>query len=207
MYFWTYRLGKTLLEICLKSRLSEDPWTSNLVNGPKLCWNLNNSTFTIFIDPRGNTGLNSLSKWYAKSLDSLLTHWLPKTSFFFLIETIYSNIFRCNYLRNEKYFLFSFFFPFLNLGSSLKLFKKKMTFIADVFLNLMSPKHCTVDIWTRAVFIGFLDHCAGYSPGKTVSEWYAKCCDCLLTHSLLITSILFLIEKIYCIIYRCKITF
>ena len=34
-----------------KSPLSEDPSTSNMANGPKHCWKLNGSTFTIFIDP------------------------------------------------------------------------------------------------------------------------------------------------------------
>ena len=34
----------------LKSHVSEDPSTSNMVNPPKLCWNLNDSTFTIYID-------------------------------------------------------------------------------------------------------------------------------------------------------------
>ena len=38
------------LSKCLKSPVSEDPSTSDMVNGPKLCWNLNDSTFTIFID-------------------------------------------------------------------------------------------------------------------------------------------------------------
>ena len=33
-----------------------------------------------------------------------------------------------------------FFLDFLNLDSILKIFKKKMTLIADVFLNLRTPK-------------------------------------------------------------------
>ena len=61
------------------------------------------------------------------------------TSILFLIKTIYSNIFTCNYLRNEKYFL-NFFLPFRNLISILNIFQKKMNLIADVFLNLRSPK-------------------------------------------------------------------
>ena len=51
MYFWAYGLRKTYLDKCLKSLDSEDPSTSNMVNGPKHCWKLNDSTFTIFIDP------------------------------------------------------------------------------------------------------------------------------------------------------------
>ena len=51
MYSWTYGLGKTWLKKCLESRVSDDPSTSDMANGPKHCWNLNDSTFTIFFDP------------------------------------------------------------------------------------------------------------------------------------------------------------
>ena len=58
----------------------------------------------------------------------------------FLIETIYSNIFRSNYLRNEKYFL-NIFLHFQKLDSILNIFSKKMTLIPDVFLNLRARKN------------------------------------------------------------------
>ena len=54
----------------------------------------------------------------------LLTHWLPMISILLLTEVIYCNIFRCNYLRNQKYFL-NFFLHFLNLDSILNFFEKK----------------------------------------------------------------------------------
>ena len=37
MYFGTYRLRKTWLDKCLKSPVSQDPLTSNIVNEPKHC--------------------------------------------------------------------------------------------------------------------------------------------------------------------------
>ena len=61
-------------------------------------------------------------------------------SILFLIETIYSNIFRCNYLRSEKYCL-NFFLHFLNLDLIANIFWKKMTLIADVFLNSRTAKN------------------------------------------------------------------
>ena len=61
-------------------------------------------------------------------------------SILLLIETIYSNILKCNYLRNENYFL-NFFFNFRNLDWILNIFLKKMTLIADVFLNLRTRKN------------------------------------------------------------------
>ena len=62
------------------------------------------------------------------------------TSVLFLTEAIYCNIFRCIYLRNEKYFV-NFFLHFLNLESILNIFKKKMILIADVFLSILTQKN------------------------------------------------------------------
>ena len=141
MHFWTYTLTTKLLDKCLICPLSEDPPTSNMVNGLKHCWNVNVSTFAIFIDYcEGNWAGKSLSLWYAKYSDYFLTHWLPMTSILFLIETIYWKIYRCNYLTNKKVF-FNFFWHFENLDSILKVFKKKMTLIADVFLTLWALKN------------------------------------------------------------------
>ena len=50
MYFRNYRLRKMWFDKCLKSPISEHPFTGNVVNWPKHCFNLNDSAFTIFID-------------------------------------------------------------------------------------------------------------------------------------------------------------
>ena len=50
MYFRNYELPKAWLDQCLKSLVSEDPSKRNMVNGPKNCSNLKDSTFKIFID-------------------------------------------------------------------------------------------------------------------------------------------------------------
>ena len=126
MHFWTYRLQKTWLDKCLKSPVWEDSATSNVVNRPKLCWNLNHSTFTIFTDPcEGNSGWKSLCDWYAKFYDCLLTHWLPMTSILFLTEVIYCNIFRCNFLRIERYFPNFLFFLHSRSSHSILKFSTK----------------------------------------------------------------------------------
>ena len=52
MYFPKYRLRKTWLDKCLKSRLSDDLWTENMENSSKQWSNLNESSFAKFI----NTG-------------------------------------------------------------------------------------------------------------------------------------------------------
>ena len=45
-----FGLLRKWLDNCLKSPFSESPSTSDMVNGANHCCNLNNSTFTIFID-------------------------------------------------------------------------------------------------------------------------------------------------------------
>ena len=50
MFFRHYGLPKTWLDNCLERPISENLSTDNMVNGPKHCFNLNGSTFTIFID-------------------------------------------------------------------------------------------------------------------------------------------------------------
>ena len=44
MYFRNYGLPKTLLDQCLKSLVSDYPTKSNMVNTPKHCSNLNNTS-------------------------------------------------------------------------------------------------------------------------------------------------------------------
>ena len=63
------------------------------------------------------------------------------TSIFFLIDATYCNILRWNYVRNKKNVLNFFFLDFRYLDSILNIFKKKATLIADVFLNLRTPKN------------------------------------------------------------------
>ena len=50
MYFRYYRLGKSRLDICLKSPVSEESFIGKMVNRSKNCCNLNGSTVAIFYD-------------------------------------------------------------------------------------------------------------------------------------------------------------
>ena len=62
------------------------------------------------------------------------------TSILFLMETIFCNIFWFNYLRNKS--LSQFFFSILEISIKFCSFsKKKMTLIADEFLNLRTLKN------------------------------------------------------------------
>ena len=132
MYFSTSGLRKTWLDKCLKKPVSGNPLASNMANGPKHCWNLNGSNFTIFIGKcEGNSVAKSVSLWYAKYSDYFLTHWVHMTISLFFKLTIYCNILRCNYLRKKKVcwfffcFFFLFFFPFSNFRINLEYFHNK----------------------------------------------------------------------------------
>ena len=61
MYFRNYGLPKTWLDQCLKSPISEDPTKSNMVNAPKHCSNLRDTSFTIFINHWEVTFLTKVS--------------------------------------------------------------------------------------------------------------------------------------------------
>ena len=61
MCFRNYVFRNTWLDKCLKSPVSEEPGTGNMVNRLKHCFSINDSTFTIFNDHcEGN--------WVQKSL-------------------------------------------------------------------------------------------------------------------------------------------
>ena len=106
--FSKLRTPKTESDKRLKSPVSEDASTSNMVNVPKHCWNLHHIIFVILIDHwKVNWVGRSLSYWHAKYWDCLLTHLLPMKSILFLKELIQRYQLRCNYLRNKK-FLFMF---------------------------------------------------------------------------------------------------
>ena len=115
-----------------ESPVSDNPLTSKMENGSKHCSKMDDSTFTIFLDPcEGNLGLKSLSEWYAKCLDCLLNHILLITSILFLIETIYSKIF--SHLSQKRKLFSQFLFAFLKFRLNLYHFQKKLTLIAWMY--------------------------------------------------------------------------
>ena len=56
MHFSTYGLRKTSIDKFLKSPISDACVTSKMVERAKYCPKLNDSTFTIFIDPCESNG-------------------------------------------------------------------------------------------------------------------------------------------------------
>ena len=78
------------------------------------------------------------------------------TSILFLTENIRSNQFGSNYLKSGKLF-HNFFLHFQNLHEILNIFKKKMTFIADLFPKLRTPKDVVRYLSKKSRFKGLFD--------------------------------------------------
>ena len=112
-----------------------------------------------------------------------------------------------------------FLCPFFKSIRNFKYFQKKKILIDFVFPKLRTPKTSSYkclkspfwkDLLTRnmvnvlnhfwnlhhSTFIILIDHCQVNWVGKSLCFWNAKSWDCLLTHSLPMNSILFLIETI-----------
>ena len=71
MYLGNYGLRKRWLEKCLKTLVTDDTSTSNMVNGPKHCCILDDSILTIFIDHCGIIELQKVSFSTMKNLKTV----------------------------------------------------------------------------------------------------------------------------------------
>ena len=78
------------------------------------------------------------------------------TSILFVTENIWRNQFESNYLKNEKVFL-NFFLHFQNLHEISNICNKKMSFIADLFSKLRTPKNVVRYMSKKSRFQGPFD--------------------------------------------------
>ena len=78
------------------------------------------------------------------------------TSILFLTDTIERNQFGRYYLKNKKLFL-NFFLDFRNVHEILNICKQKMTFIADLFAKLRTPKNVVRYMSKKSRFKGPFD--------------------------------------------------
>ena len=127
MDFWTYGLRKKRLVKCLKSPLSEDASTTKMVKGWNTVQSLTTASLPYLLIPVKEIQICS-------SLGLFVNQLTAMTSILFWTEAIYCNIFRCLYLRNEKYLL-NFLLHFINLDTIFHISKKNINLIADVLLN------------------------------------------------------------------------
>ena len=85
------------------------------------------------------------------------------SSILFLTDSIQRNQFGRNYLKNKK-LLLNFFLDFRNVHEILNICKKKMTFIADLFPKLRTPKNVVRYMSKKSCFKGPFD----WQHGKRV---------------------------------------
>ena len=71
MYFRNYRLPKTWLDQCLKSPVSEDPTKSNMVNAPKHCSNLKDSSLPYLLITAQSIVLQNISLIHIQNLKTV----------------------------------------------------------------------------------------------------------------------------------------
>ena len=78
------------------------------------------------------------------------------TSILFLTENIWHDQFGRNYLKNKKLFL-NFCLHFGNRYEILNICENKMTFIADLFAKLRTPKNVVRYLSEKSRFKGLFD--------------------------------------------------
>ena len=71
MYFRNYGLPKTWLDECLKSLVSDDPTKSNMVNGPKHCANLKDTSLPYLLITGRSIVLQKISLSDVQNLKSV----------------------------------------------------------------------------------------------------------------------------------------
>ena len=71
MYFRNYGLPKTWLDQCLKSPVSEDPTKSNMVNAPKHCSNLKDSSLPYLLITAQSIVLQNISLIHIQNLKTV----------------------------------------------------------------------------------------------------------------------------------------
>ena len=90
------------------------------------------------------------------------------TSILFLTEIIWLNQFGSNYLKNEKLFP-NYFLHFRNLHEILNICNKKMSFIADLFAKLRTPKNVVRYMYKKSPSKGPFD--------SNMVNGFKYCCD------------------------------
>ena len=71
MYFRNYGLPKTWLDQCLKSPISEDPTKSKLVNAPKHCSNLKDTSLPYLLITGKSIVLQNVSVSHIQNLKTV----------------------------------------------------------------------------------------------------------------------------------------
>ena len=131
------------------------PPKSNMVRGTKNCWNLNHTTFTIFI---AHCEVNSFAEncfsviW--KVLKMFVNILTADDKFSLLNRDNLRQPIQMQLSQKKKHFL-NLFLQFWKLDKILNIFNKRMTFIVAVFPTLWTQKNVVNQISKKSNFIRF----------------------------------------------------
>ena len=139
MYFRKYWLQKTWLDKCLKSPVSEDFSTSNMVNGPKHCWNLHHSIFIFLLISVKKPELKKSLLVICKILGLFLNTLAAYDKYSLLNRNNFTQSIEMKLSKKQKIFPY-FFLNFWQLNQILNKLKKKMKLIADVFSKSLTSE-------------------------------------------------------------------
>ena len=123
--FLYYRLEKAGLLKCLKSLVSEQLWTANILKGPKHCLNFRSRIFVIFFDHPEKKSAKKLGFSSIGNLETVSLHIYTQWNVWSLSKKErYTQAIQMQLSPNQKIFC-HFFLPFWNLHKSLKYFEKE----------------------------------------------------------------------------------
>ena len=144
------------------------------------------------------------------------------TSILFVIFEICRNYIKCYSVKNQNHVV-NFSVHFLNLHQIFYILRKNMTFIAYIFSELQTERHCQANVQiapfqstlrqTTCQSVLNLNHSNFMisfepfwhkRPGKSLCQRYFKPEDSLSKPLLLVTSILFLIARICWNQFKCS---
>ena len=138
--FPKFRTPRLWLDKSINSPVSEDPWTSNMGDVPKHCWNLHHSIFIIFIEYcRGQLNLKK-SLLFTCQILGLLLNTLAADEKYPVLNRDNLTIPIHIQLSQKRITFSQFLAPILKSSLNFKHLEKQMTLTAFVFTKLQTPK-------------------------------------------------------------------
>ena len=140
--FWNYRLENVGLLKCVKSPVSEQLWTANMLKCPTDCLNLHGSIFFHFFwSPLKKPSSENSVLVVSKILRLFVNIFTPDDKYSLSVKaSVYRYQFKCNYLKIIQYFL-NFFLHFGNLYKIWNPLKQNMSLGGYVLMKLYTAKY------------------------------------------------------------------
>ena len=126
---------------CITGLASEKVLAVNVLMSPKNSCNMQKRTFILLFRPfETNCVRKGYFSSYLRVYDCLITRWLPTTRALVLIERIYSNQMKPNYLKNRELFLH--FFKIFGIRIKFPMFWKKIQPHRSIISEVIDSERC-----------------------------------------------------------------